>query len=125
MDQEHGIVRKELMNGRAASEMMEARKEAIRAPRSANLIGTVTRTKEAREKGKGKGKGKSEIRRCCHYGEQEDIGVNCPYKCANSVDEEDDQTSSWQSELEGENASEFASLETPDEEGVWCWPKKV
>ena len=37
--------------------------------------------------------------------------------------EEDDQTSSWESEPEGENAEELASLETPDEEGEWCWPK--
>ena len=42
----------------------------------------------------------------------------CPYKWA--IDEEDDQTSSWESE----HAEELASLETHDEEGVWCWPKK-
>ena len=35
-----------------------------------------------------------------------------------------DQTSSWESELEGENAEELASPETLDEEGEWCWPKK-
>ena len=45
-----GIVGKELMNGRVAGEMTEPRKEARRAPRAANRIGTVTRTKEAREK---------------------------------------------------------------------------
>ena len=50
--------------------------------------------------------------------------MNCPYKWANSIDEEDDQTSSWESEPEGENAEELSSLETPDEEGEWCWPKK-
>ena len=49
MDLEHGIVGKELMNGRVAREMREARKEARRAPRAANLIGTVIRTKEALE----------------------------------------------------------------------------
>ena len=38
----------------------------------------------------------------------------------NSIDEEDDQTSSCESEPEGENAEELASLETPDEEGEWC-----
>ena len=27
-------------------------------------------------------------------------------------------------ELEGENGGELASLETPDKEGEWCWPKK-
>ena len=52
------------------------------------------------------------------------IGVNCPYKWANSIDEEDDQTSSLESEPEGENAEELASLETPDEDGGWCWPEK-
>ena len=50
MDLERGIVEKELMNGRVAGEMAEPRKEAKRAPRAANPIGTVTRTKEAREK---------------------------------------------------------------------------
>ena len=63
-DQEHGIVGKELMNGRAAREMMEARKEARRAPRAASPTGTVTRTKGSKGKGKGKGKGKSETRYC-------------------------------------------------------------
>ena len=38
--------------------------------------------------------------------------------------EEDEQTSSWESEPEGENAEELASLETHDEVGEWCWPKK-
>ena len=124
MDREHGIVEKELMNGRAAGETTEARKEARRAPLAANLIGTVTRTKEAREKARAKGKGKSETRYCYDCEEQGHIGMNCPYKCANSIDEEDDQSSSWESEHEGENAEELASLETPDEEGEWCWPKK-
>ena len=39
------------------------------------------------------------------------------HKLANSIHEEDDQTSSWESEPEGENAEELASLETHDEEG--------
>ena len=43
---------------------------------------------------------------------------------ANRKDEEDDQTSSWESEPEGENAEELGSLETHDEEGEWCWPEK-
>ena len=51
--------------------------------------------------------------------------MNCPYKWANSIAEEDDQTSSWESELEGENAEELASLETHDEEGEWWWPDKA
>ena len=49
--------------------------------------------------------------------------VNCPYKWANSKNEEDDQTSWWESEPEGEKGEELASLETPDEEGEWCWPE--
>ena len=50
--------------------------------------------------------------------------MNCPFMWANNIDEEDDQTSSWESEPEGENAEELASLETHDEEGEWCWPEK-
>ena len=60
---------------------------------------------------------KSETRYCYDCGEQGHIGVDCPHKLANSIDEEDDQTSSWESEPEGENAEELASLETHDEEG--------
>ena len=45
-DQDHGIVEKELMNGRVARKMMEVRKETRRTPRAANPIGTATRTKE-------------------------------------------------------------------------------
>ena len=74
-------------------------------------------------KGKGKDKGKNETRYCYDCGEQGHIGVNCPYKWANSIVEEGDQTSSCESDPEGENAEELASLETPDEEGEWCWPK--
>ena len=44
-----GIVEKELMNGRVAEEMTEATKEARRAPRAANVMGTATRTREALE----------------------------------------------------------------------------
>ena len=54
--------------------------------------------------GKGEGKGKIETRYCYDYGEQGHIGVICPSKWANSIDEEDDQTSSWESEIEGEKA---------------------
>ena len=64
--------------------------------------------KDKGSEGKGKGKGKSQTRYCYDGGEQGHIGVNCPYKWANSFDEEDDQTSSWESEPEGE----------------WCWPGK-
>ena len=59
-----------------------------------------------RKQGKGKGKGKSETRHCYDCGEQGHIGVNRPYEWANSIDEEDGQTSSWESEPDGENAEE-------------------
>ena len=80
--------------------------------------------KGSKGKGKGKNKGKSETGYCCDCGEEGHIGVNYPCKWANSIDEEDDQTPSWESEPEGGNAEELASLETPDREGEWCWPKK-
>ena len=103
-------------------EMTEARKEATRAP-------TVTRTRALEQghrqgKGKGKGKGKIETRYCYACGEQGHIGVNCPYKWTNSIDEEEDQSSSWESELVGEKAEELASLEAPDDEVEWCWPRR-
>ena len=50
--------------------------------------------------------------------------MNGPYKWSNSTDEEDDQGSSWESELEGEITEELASLETPDAEGECCWPRR-
>ena len=110
--QDRGIVEKELMNGRVAREMTEADWYS-------------DKNKGSKGKGKGKSKGKSETRYCYDRGEQGHIGVNCPYKWANSIDEEDDQTSSWESEPEeGENAEELASLETPDAEGERCWPEK-
>ena len=120
MDWEHGTAGKELMNGRAAREMMEARKEARRAPRVSKQDWHGDKDKGSKRKGKGKGKGKSETRYCYDCGEQGHIGVKCPYKWANSADEEDDQTSSWESEPEGENAEELASLETHDEQGERC-----
>ena len=112
-----------------AEEMTDARKEARRAPRGAIPIGAVTRTKEALEtkaRGRAKARARARVktRYCYDCGEQGHIGVNCPYKWANSIDEEDDQTSSWESEREGENVEELASLETPDKDGEWFWPKK-
>ena len=44
--------------------------------------------------GRGKGEGHSETRCCYDCGEQGHIGVNCPHKWTNSIDEEDDQRSS-------------------------------
>ena len=40
------------------------------------------------------------------------------------VHEEEDQGSSWKSGPEGKRAEELASLEAPDDEGEWCWPRK-
>ena len=74
--------------------------------------------KDNGSKGKGKDKGKSETRCCCDCGGQEHIGFNCPYKWPYSMDEEDDQTSSWKSEPKGEKAEELASLETLDEDQI-------
>ena len=63
IDQEHGIVGKELLNGQAAREMMEARKEARRAPRAASLMGTVTRTRKAMgAKGKARARAKARVK---------------------------------------------------------------
>ena len=50
--------------------------------------------------------------------------MNCPYMWANSMDEEDEQVSSWESEPEGGNAEELANLETPDDDGEWCRPRR-
>ena len=99
---------------------------------------TVTRTKEAlRTEGKCQGKGTSEARDCYDCGGQEHVGVNCPYKWTNSTDEEDDQGSSLESDLEGENAEELASLmtresgagpegtESPDGESEWTQGQHV
>ena len=65
-----------------------------------------------------KGKGKSKTRYCY------DVGMNCPYKWTNSIDEEEDQGSSRESELEGEKEDEPASLEAPGPEGEWCWSRR-
>ena len=73
--------------------------------------------------GKGKSKGKNETRCCYDCGGQGPIGVNCPYKRTNNIGEEDDQTSSWESEPEGENAEELASLERNAGGAQWVWKK--
>ena len=93
-DQGRGIVEKELMNGRVAEEMTEERKDVRRAPSAAHLIGKVGRTKEALEstaRAKAKAKGKCENLCCYDCGEQGHVGVNCPYKRTNGIDEEEDQ----------------------------------
>ena len=59
---------------------------------------------------KNKGKGESETRYCFDCGEQGHIGVNCPYKWTNSIEEENDRGSSWESELEGREARRTCEL---------------
>ena len=63
-------------------------------------------------KGKCRGKSKSETRYRYDCGEQGHIGVNCPYKRTNRIDAEGDQSSSWESELEGRKPEELASSAT-------------
>ena len=48
-DQGRGIVEKKLMSGRVTEEITEERKEVRKVPRATNLIGSVSRTKEAVE----------------------------------------------------------------------------
>ena len=69
-----------------------------------------------KRKGKGKGKGKSETRSCYDSGEHGYIGVSCPHKWTNSIDDQEDQGYTWESEPEGERAEELASLETHEGE---------
>ena len=59
-------------------------------------------TRSNGHKGKGEGKCNSEIQDCYDCGDQGHIGVNCPYKWANSKDE-DGQGSSWEGGFEGES----------------------
>ena len=59
---ERGSEEKWLMNGRVAEEQTEERKEVRRGRRAANLIGTVTKTKEALEtKAEAKARAKLDI----------------------------------------------------------------
>ena len=88
------------------------------APKESVTHGHETRTRTRM------GGGESENRYCYDNGEQRHIGVNCPYKWTNSIDEEDDQGSSWESELEGEKAEEIASLVICDDEGEWWWLRR-
>ena len=92
-------VEKELMNGRAAGGTTEARKEARRGPRAANLIGALRRTEEPLEtRAKARAKARASVKpETATTAESKDIGVNCPYKWTNSIDEEKDQGSSWES----------------------------
>ena len=52
-------------------------------------------------------KDKNEIRYYYDCGEQEHLGVNCPHECFKSIDDIDDQGSSWQSDPEGERQMNF------------------
>ena len=63
----------------------------------ANLIGTVTMTNDpvgTQEKARVKARTKLEIASVADS--KRHIGVSCPYKWTNSIDEEDDQGSSWE-----------------------------
>ena len=120
-----GIVDKELLSGRVAEEMTEARKEARKGSMGSKLDWYGDKDKGGTgNKGEGKNKGKNETPYCCDCGEQGHVGMNCPYKWTNSIDEEDDQGSSWESEPEGKKAEELASVGTLDDEGEWCWPRR-
>ena len=71
-------------------------------------------------KSEGKGKGKTHSQYCHGRGEQGHIGVNCPYKRTNNVDEDDDQSEqgpSMEDEPEGEKSEGLAVPELPDGEG--------
>ena len=57
--------------------------------------------------------------------ESKDVSeVHCPNKWTNCIDEEEDQGSSCESEPEGEEAEELASLEAFDNEGEWCCSRR-
>ena len=60
---------------------------------------------------RGNFKGMRETRYCYDCGEQEHIGVNCPYKWTNSIDEEGDRRFHGKVNLEEEESEELASLE--------------
>ena len=78
--------------------------------KAANQIATVTKTKDTMEtQATAKVKVRARLRLAANCGEQDHIGVNCPYAWTNSADEEDDQGSSWEKEP--------ASCEAPDHEG--------
>ena len=77
------------MNERVAKETMEER--------AANLIGTVTKPKDPMAKVRARVKHDTAT-----IAESKGTSEYCPYKWTNSIDEEDDQGSSWQSEPEGE-----------------------
>ena len=96
--------------------MTEARKEARRGPRAANLIGTVTEAKEALGN-KGKGKGKSETRYCDDCGKQGLFGANCPDTWTNKIDE----GSFWESEQAFGGLNHLVSRNAGG--AHWTWKK--
>ena len=89
--------------------MTEGRKGVRRDRRAANLTSTATEHWKQKQRAIAESKGISE--RTVH--------TSGP-----TTDEAEDHGSSWDSEPEGEEAEELASLEAPDDEGVWCWPKR-
>ena len=90
-------------------ERISPAKEQARKDQTAQERGIEETTEERKEK----------ATRAAHL-----IGakVNCPCKWTNSIGEEDDEGSSWK--LERAKPEELASLEAPDDEGYWCWPKR-
>ena len=110
----HGIVGKQLRDGGKTQ-----RQEGLQWPRAANPIGTVTRTRE-KTSARARARVKPDT---ATTAESRGTSEQTIHTSGNSIDEEDDQTSSWESEPGGENAEGLASLEKPDEEGE-CWPKK-
>ena len=75
--------------------------------------------KGSKGKGKGKGKGKSETRYCYDCGEQGHIGVNCPYKWANSILKERTLKNSraWRRPTRKESGVGLRRAESPGGEG--------
>ena len=97
--------------GKGADEWPSGKRDE-RASREANPMGTVTRTKGAREKARARGKGKSETRYCYVCGEQGHIQV------VKMIKHHRGRVSLKEKEL--------ASLETHDEEGEWCrWRRRI
>ena len=85
MDQEHGIVGKELMNGRAAGDD-GGKKGGKTGSKGGKPDWHSDKDEGSKGKRKGKGKGKSETRYCHDCGEQGHLGVNCPCKWPSSID---------------------------------------
>ena len=103
----------------------KAVRSAEKAPPAANLIGTVTKTKDPMgTKAKAQAKSGAKLDVATLEGSKGHIGVKCPYKWSNTIDEEDDQGSSLGSEPEAGEPEYVASLEALDDDGEWCWSRR-